>query len=967
MQTRWKLRRFAAFVLTACMALACMPIGTTAEEALVPDDGVVVEVIPTAPVDEPVEGTASEPEPDPQAETEPVMEVMPPEQDAESETPEENPASPETIIPDGTPEVKPDEVQEETPNFETPADQETPNDLTPDPEAVPAETEESGQDQPIPDKPSDDRPPLKKAIETYDHVYVATVHKTRVYSSPVLKSDTLVYTTTSDISLVLATAYTDHDTVVVWFLDENGSVVKGFVSVNDLDDQFLLDDELSGINWLPLGEGMTSIGKMGLFVVNGSYPEAETQGTAVPVQTNDPESEETETLPAEDGTNPADGTQDEISGEADDQQIQDVEKDFVIPDEAPNTAQSEELQLPDEEAQPVLPVHAEPGTYISVSTKTRVFGSMDPQATETYYSAGYVGKFVKDATVQILSVDFDDNGCVWYQVRYLYGADYADGRMKWTDYGTAWVLEIETSDATNDSCTVTDFAYTQEYLKSLPSPVKRRSMGMTPMNGFSLRSVSGGIGDFYAGQTGLHGSSGRDKDYPQLAKSAAHGLIYATPHYLDGYTVYCLEHTLDGPGEGSGANQTPTGPYTLVDLQTYVENAAFGGTTGVRYSASTMHALGWVLRHTYPFMELDRSDGNNRVWSRVAGQFAMREVIKQLEGPQYVRDYWDMNSFYSFTGGAPAVYLTYARWLIENAIAYSRITGDITASDKSFRVSGSEYIGTVTLTTDADRIRIPNTVGLVTGNSGGSDVSYYYARSGDTIQITSSQSSFTVPMESIASDEEEARFLVGVPDASIQKIMVPIYGQPYILKSGSLTFEVNLGEIVVVKRGTTGDFLMDAEFELINDAGTVVATASTNYNGQASFGGLEPGQYTIQETKAPVGYYLAVESSQEVTVTAGGVAMVEFKNEPIMGRIRIIKTDTVTGKPLPGAVFTVTLLTSAPSLGTSGEGKVVAVITTNDQGIAETELLPWGEYWIEESSTPEGYLNSGYTTVVWIK
>ena len=48
--------------------------------------------------------------------------------------------------------------------------------------------------------------------------------------------------TTGDIFLVLATAYTDHDTVVIWFLDEAGNVVKGFVSANDLADQFLLDD-----------------------------------------------------------------------------------------------------------------------------------------------------------------------------------------------------------------------------------------------------------------------------------------------------------------------------------------------------------------------------------------------------------------------------------------------------------------------------------------------------------------------------------------------------------------------------------------------------------------------------------------------------------------------------------------------------------------------------------------------------
>ncbi|MBR3016718.1 MAG: hypothetical protein IKH57_06515 [Clostridia bacterium] len=967
MQTRRKLRRFAALVLTACMALACMPVGAAAEDPAASCDGVTVEVIPAVPGSEPAEDTASDPVPDVQPETEPAPETQPTEPDVGQEDPADKPAPPESIIPEGTPEVKPDETPETEPDAEIPQDQENPDEGGSEPETASPETDESVPEEPTSDEPSDDRPPLKKAIETYGHVYVATVHRTRVYSSPVLKPDTLVYTTTGDIFLVLATAYTDHDTIVIWFLDEAGDVVKGFVSANDLDDRFLLDDEITRIDWLPLGEGKTAIGVMVLFTVNGSYPEKE-EDTAVP----EPVTEEIQAPPVSEEAMPEVEPQVEPDPETDAQQTQEAEPDPAIPEEHEDeTSEAVQPELPEAEPEPeqepLLPVYAEPGAYIRVTTKTRVFGSIDPQATDTRYSAGYIGNFVKDATVQVLSVGSDENGSAWYQVRYLYGADFADGRMKWTDYGTAWVLETETEETSSDSCTVTDFAYTLEYLKSISSSGRRRMMAASPMNGFSLRNAGGGIGNYYAGQTDLHGTSGRDREYPQLAKSAAHGLIYATPHYLDGNTVFCLEHTLNGPGEGSGASQTATGPYTLVDLQSFVENPAYGGTTGVRYRASTMHALGWVLRHTYPFMELDRSDANNSVWSRVAGQFAMREVIKQLEGPQYVRDYWDMDSFYSFTGGAPAVYLTYARWLAENAIAYSRITGDITASDRSLRTSGSDYIGTVTLTTDADRIRIPRSVGTITGNSGGSDGSYYYVKSGDTIQITSFRSSFSVPMESMASDEEEARFLVGVPSATIQKIMVPIYGQPYILKSGSLSFELNLGEIVVVKRGTTGDFLMDAEFELLNDAGQVVATASTDYYGQARFSSLEPGHYTLRETREPVGYLLAAEASQEVTVEAGGVAVAQFYNEPIMGRIRIMKTDIVTGKPLPGAVFTVTLLTPAPSLGTSGIGKVVATITTDDQGIAETDLLPWGEYQITESGVPEGYLDSGYTTTVWIK
>ena len=399
----------------------------------------------------------------------------------------------------------------------------------------------------------------------------------------------------------------------------------------------------------------------------------------------------------------------------------------------------------------------------------------------------------------------------------------------------------------------------------------------------------------------------------------------------------------------------------------FVNNPGGGGVSGVRFSARTMHALAWVLRHTYPFMALNRSDSNNEVWSRVAGQFAMREVIKQLEGAQYVRSYWDMDNFYAFSGGAPAVYLAYARWLAENGIARASITGKITASNQSLSVSGSQYIGTVTLTTDADLIRIPKSVGTLTGNSAGADSNYYYLRSGDTIQVTSSLNRFAISMESISSDEEEANFLVGIPSVSIQKVMVPLYGAPYALQTASVTFELKTGEIRVTKKSSDGLLLQGAVFELLGSSGSVLATKTTGADGVALFPDLTPGMYTVREKTAPQGYALSASSSGSVSVVAGMTADVAFVNDRIMGRIRIVKTDSLTGQPLAGAVFTVTRLSGPPSDHAADVGKVVATLTTNAQGIAETGLLPWGEYKITETGVPDGYLDAGYTANAWIK
>ncbi|MBS5572642.1 MAG: hypothetical protein KHX34_04605 [Clostridiales bacterium] len=909
MQLKQRIKRLAAFLLALSMALGCMP-GSAWAETATPSDLIATD----------------------------------------------GEASPDTMLPSATPEPEGESGFPGTENSETTNAPGNNDDLPAD--APSAGQEESAEETPgsVPaDTPQDnaaqealpDELPIQAALREQGHVYAATVRQTCVYSNPAMAEDDLLYTPMDEIVWVLATEFMEPSSVKIWFLNDAGEVVCGYVQAGDLDTHFLLDVEISQIQDIPAGEGMTDIGMMTLFIVSGAQPAegaesepAETQEDTVP----DEQQPVTETP----------------NDDAELQPEQDESGDAAQP--LPDSGRAE-LLPPDENADELA--LAVPGEYVSVTTDTRVFDGIDAYAVESNVCAGYLGQFVRDATVQVISAELDERGNGWYEVRFLYGDDFADGTMKWTDYATCFVMAAETGPSDGDACTVTDFAYSQDEMRQMQS--MSVSLMSTPMNGFSLKNINGSVGGFYAGQSSLYGSSGKDSAYPQIAKSPSHGTIYATPHYLEGFTVYCLEHNLSGPGEGSGSSQTAKGPYVLVDMDDFVNNPGGGGVSGVRFSARTMHALAWVLRHTYPFMALNRSDSNNEVWSRVAGQFAMREVIKQLEGAQYVRSYWDMDNFYAFSGGAPAVYLAYARWLAENGIARASITGKITASNQSLSVSGSQYIGTVTLTTDADLIRIPKSVGTLTGNSAGADSNYYYLRSGDTIQVTSSLNRFAISMESISSDEEEANFLVGIPSVSIQKVMVPLYGAPYALQTASVTFELKTGEIRVTKKSSDGLLLQGDVFELLSSSGSVLATKTTGADGVALFPDLTPGMYTVREKTAPQGYALSASASGSVSVVAGMTADAAFVNDRIMGRIRIVKTDSLTGKPLAGAVFTVTRLSGPASDHAADIGKVVATLTTNAQGIAETGLLPWGEYKITEAGVPDGYLDAGYTANAWIK
>ena len=635
-------------------------------------------------------------------------------------------------------------------------------------------------------------------------------------------------------------------------------------------------------------------------------------------------------------TDVVDGAADDESADALPEQEESLTEEATpdLPDFIP---EEEPLVLEEEEPQDV-----QAGDFVRVTPNTRVYLEIDGTAGDDDDGELYDGNFVNEANVYVEQARQDAQGRTWLLVRYLYGAEEPNGEMAWTDTATVWVLaeEIQPSDAADYDVTAYAFPFTLVKLYAADTPPR-------------LQTLSGNTGEFYAGQT-VYAYSVHDD--VQIASLKNYGAIYATQHYINEHVVYCLEHTMNSPGIRNNSE----GPYKVVDLVQYEQIAGY---SGIIYSEKTMHAIGWVLRHTYPYMIVDTGYADSDVWSRVAGQFAIREVVKQFEGDWYVRDYWRMDEFYRASGQAPGDYLEYARWLAACAIERAGITGEIGISSKSVSMQNGSYVGTVTLTTDADLIRISRSVGSLTGNSAGSDGEYYYMHSGDTISITSSQSTFSVTAQSVSSQDEEAAFLIGIPNADIQKVIIPQYGLPAKLKEVRIEFEQPYGAVRVSKTSAdNGAVLSGATFELMNGAGTVLATQTTGADGTARFDNLPAGGYTVREVGAPTGYKIAVNPSQAVTVAAGATSDVRFENDRVNGKIRIVKRDALTKEALAGAVFTVARLSAAEGGGAVGEA--VATLTTGADGTAETGWLQWGRYRVAETGVPEHYVDGGFVTEI---
>lgn len=147
------------------------------------------------------------------------------------------------------------------------------------------------------------------------------------------------------------------------------------------------------------------------------------------------------------------------------------------------------------------------------------------------------------------------------------------------------------------------------------------------------------------------------------------------------------------------------------------------------------------------------------------------------------------------------------------------------------------------------------------------------------------------------------------------------------------------------------------------NAADCVAQMTTNEQGIAESPDLFPADYIVMEHAAPTGYEETLWS-EKITVGMDEIVSRTVTNHPIQGILRIIKTDSETGKGLPGAQFTITRISGLPSHNGEGDGEVVAVITTDENGIAQTPWLTWGEYEVMETVVPDDYLDGGYSVIV---
>ncbi len=163
-------------------------------------------------------------------------------------------------------------------------------------------------------------------------------------------------------------------------------------------------------------------------------------------------------------------------------------------------------------------------------------------------------------------------------------------------------------------------------------------------------------------------------------------------------------------------------------------------------------------------------------------------------------------------------------------------------------------------------------------------------------------------------------------------------------QTASVTFTdtKNVGSLDIFKKSTDDLPLAGAEFKLTKD-GVVKDGNITQANGHITVADLEPGMWTVEETKAPAGYHID-QAPQTIEVKLGDTAYVTFTDSRDIGDLEILKTNP-SGLPLAGAEFKLT------KGATELTGKV-----TNDAGKILVTGLESGTWLVTETKAPDGYI-----------
>ncbi|WP_409969701.1 SpaA isopeptide-forming pilin-related protein [Bengtsoniella intestinalis] len=185
-------------------------------------------------------------------------------------------------------------------------------------------------------------------------------------------------------------------------------------------------------------------------------------------------------------------------------------------------------------------------------------------------------------------------------------------------------------------------------------------------------------------------------------------------------------------------------------------------------------------------------------------------------------------------------------------------------------------------------------------------------------------------------------------------------------ETATLTIENSQMSNILIRKvdSETGEGLYGAVFMVYDSSNNPIGEYTSDHRGYVYIDDIPDGRYKIREITAPEGYILDSEY-KTVTVRYGYSPEILWENTPILGQIQIIKTSAdynstnglAAGTLLEGAVFEIY----------NRSGTLVDTIVSGSNGLAVSEPLPLGTYYIREIQAPDNYSISTETVTVYLE
>ena len=435
-------------------------------------------------------------------------------------------------------------------------------------------------------------------------------------------------------------------------------------------------------------------------------------------------------------------------------------------------------------------------------------------------------------------------------------------------------------------------------------------------------------------------------DYLQYYSDGSWKDLNTPRHWIEstGEIVYCVEHAATNP---HGQTYTATSPSSV-------------------FSSSTLSGLNSIFMYGYPNNkpagftddEARQATANAiRFWLSEQGEAESYSFTNRRANPNSIRAKSGYEHVLEYADELLAK--ARARQELPHSIGFSPSTVQLSASGGGFSGQTTVQLTNINSGYTLDTSALPS----------GSNVSGYTGRRSEKLTITVPASaagqSFSISAE--GSDTRSVNNITAyVPvNGSLQKVFLCATTAQVV---AAASFNVGIpayGNVQVVKSGENGAALASVKFGVYSDSAckNKLTELTTGTDGTATSGDIPVGTVYLKELSTVSPYIISTEV-KSAAITTNAIAKVSFTNVAAKGKIRIEKVGEVlmsskseeteygnvtipayTEKGLKGVVYEVK----------DSVGKVVATLTTNDSGVAETEMLPLGKYTVQEKSAPAAY------------